>query len=90
MGNEAAAIIGRIVEKPDSHGDGDIRVINAQLQRLIGPPVTIDPSPYPRDSITETDPPLSIRFPVVIIHPIYVNPLTRIMTDTLRRNGRTR
>lgn len=46
-GNEAAAIIGRIVEKPEPQRDGDVRVVNTRLQRLIGRRATIDPRVIP-------------------------------------------
>lgn len=42
-GNEAAAIIGRVVEKPDPGQDGDVRVVNARLECLIGRRSPIDP-----------------------------------------------
>ncbi len=57
QGNEAAAIIGRIVEKPDTRSDGDVRVIHPHLQRLVGRPVTMDSRAVStRESTTETRP----------------------------------
>lgn len=41
-GNEAASIIGRIVEKPDSQREGDVQVINVALTHLVGRSVPID------------------------------------------------
>ncbi len=46
-GNDAAAIIGRIVEKSDSERDGDVRVVNGQLQRFVGRRISIDPRAIP-------------------------------------------
>lgn len=55
QGNEAAAIIGRIVEKPNTRSDGDVRVVSPHLQRLVGRPVTMDSRAVSaRESTTET------------------------------------
>jgi len=56
-GNEAAAIIGRILENPEPESDMVVRVINARLQRLIGRRAVISPgAPASRESTTETGP----------------------------------
>ncbi len=56
-GNEAVAIIGRILENPEPESDMVVRVINARLQRLVGRRAVIDPGALPaRESTTETGP----------------------------------
>ena len=41
-GNDAVAVIGRVVEKPYPQRDGDVRVVNARLERLVGRRTAID------------------------------------------------
>lgn len=46
-GNDAAAIIGRVVDKPQAEAEGDVLVVNARLERLVGRRTVIDPAAIP-------------------------------------------